>query len=105
MRNIVPHDNSEVEYLKNENGRLNQDNERIANDRKVLEDIIKEKDNEIHNLSAAVDNSDAENQKKEIEHLKEDNVLLNERIEKEKKGKNLIEDELRRLIEELRNIS
>lgn len=103
-RNNTPSENQEGDYLRNENNRLKEEIERIANERTNFENQLRESDEKLKALASNEGNNEAEYLKTEISRLKEDIEHLNERIDKEKKGKNLIEDELRRLIEELRNI-
>jgi hypothetical protein len=78
--------------------------EKEARERKTLEEKFAEKGNEIRNI-IPIDPAELEENKKENERLKDEISRQNERLEKEIQTKNLIEDELRRLIEEIKNFS
>lgn len=113
MRNIAPVNTIESDALKNENEKLrNEINslneyknlyEKESCDRKQLEDRLADKENELKNITPANTN-EMDELKQYNERLRKDIEELNERIDKEVAGRNLIEEELRKFIDELKNM-
>lgn len=110
LRGISPVDPSEVDWLKKEKENLSQEVanykeacNKLAGEKKNVEDRLAEKEEELRNIPQP-DAGEVDWLKKEIENYKEDILRLNEKLDKEVSTKNMIEEELRRFIDELRNI-
>ncbi|MFH0865640.1 MAG: hypothetical protein V1904_05570 [Bacteroidota bacterium] len=113
MRNIVPANTGEIDTLKNENEKLRNDINNLSEyrnlyekelfDRKQLEDRLAEKENELRNMTT-VNTNEVDDLKRNNEGLLEDIEELNKRIDREVQGRNMIEDELRKFIDELKNL-
>lgn len=110
IRGISPVDPSEVNWLIKEKENLSKEIEsyketceKLTSEKKIVEERLAAKEDELRNIPIPDANETSE-MKKEIEKYKEDMLRLNEKLDREVKTKNMIEDELRRFIDELRNI-
>lgn len=97
---------NENERLRNEISSLNEFKnlyEKELNEKKQLEEKLAEKENELKNIPPA--NTDAADElRSENDRLREDIEELYKRIDREVAGRNMIEDELRKFIDELKNL-
>jgi hypothetical protein len=113
IKNIVPVNNEELNNIRSENEKLHDEinslnefkslYEKEASERKLLEDRLSEKENEIKNIVPA-DTAELDGLKRDNERLHEAVEELNKRIDREVQGRNMIEDELRKFIDELKNL-
>jgi len=109
MKNIPVSVATDIDAVTKENERLRDKilslDERIneeMREKRLLEEKLLEKEKELKNI--ATPDSNIESLKRDNELLKEDLDILQEKLDKEIKTKNTIEEELRRFIDELRNI-
>ncbi len=109
LKNIPVSVATDIDAVTKENERLRDKiislDERIneeMRDKRLLEEKLLEKDKELKNI--AVPDTNIESLKRDNELLKEDLDILQGKLDKEIQTKNTIEEELRRFIDELRNI-
>jgi chromosome segregation ATPase len=109
LKNIPVSVATDIDAVTKENERLREKiislDERIneeMRDKRLLEEKLLEKDKELKNI--ATPDTNIESLKRDNELLKEDLDILQGKLDKEIQTKNTIEEELRRFIDELRNI-